>query len=296
MQNNLEAIRAEIDDLDNRIHDLLMERANRVGAIAAEKGRRQMAVYRPAREAIIMRRLMARHQGPLSITALMRLWRELLPIMAGLQGDMSLALAGGEERGALLTDLARLHFGFLTPFRSCISPLEVIRAVRERKTTLGLLPYPDPEDGPEAWWLHWTEASDAGLAIIVRLPFVPPAAPVSFSDGGWQGSSNFPQAFVLGPISPEDTGDDRSLISLEIDRACALEEVSQLFYRCGYPAEILASRDKEAGEGRVFLLEFNGFYPQDLQPLAEAIRSVFPCEVTLRCLGAYAAPIRNIGR
>ena len=295
IQDNLKRIRSEIDDIDDRIHDLLMRRADRVEAIAAEKDRRQMVIYRPAREAMIMRRLVARHQGALSVVALMRLWRELLPIMAGLQGDVSLAVLDmNDAAGAAFSTLARLHFGFLTPFLYCDTLHQVIGAVERKETSLGLLPYPDSKEGVEGWWVKLSPVQLSGLAIIVRLPFSAPISPATVLDNGLQDRSKGRRAFVLGPVTPEATGNDLTLIRLETSGSFTLEALEHGLLRSGHSAEIVAAYDKKDGGGQAFLLEFQGFYSQDLEALKESLNATLAGDFILHFLGAYAAPLPGV--
>src|SRR5690242_5812086 len=81
----LAGLRAEIDRLDEAIHDLLMERARVVEKVAAQGGKGRVAL-RPGREADIVRRLLARHRGHLPARAVARIWRELLAATTAMQG------------------------------------------------------------------------------------------------------------------------------------------------------------------------------------------------------------------
>src|SRR5262245_23985308 len=60
---NLAALRQQIDAIDQQMHDLLMRRTEAVLGIAAAKRESGEAVLRPAREAQVLRRLLARHKG-----------------------------------------------------------------------------------------------------------------------------------------------------------------------------------------------------------------------------------------
>ena len=59
----LPALRAELDRIDNTIHDLLMQRAGVVEYVARSG---KPAAFRPGREASIIRRLLGRHHGSLA--------------------------------------------------------------------------------------------------------------------------------------------------------------------------------------------------------------------------------------
>src|SRR6185436_11811282 len=73
----LESLRAEIDELDDRIHEALIQRAELSLAVREVKGGGGAAL-RPGREAAILRRLVERHRGALPGAVIVRLWREIL--------------------------------------------------------------------------------------------------------------------------------------------------------------------------------------------------------------------------
>src|SRR3546814_11679585 len=88
-----------------------MQRAALAGRISAAKGEASMASIRPAREAEIMRRLAARHEGEFPRAALARIWRELIFALTRIQekGHTVALHAHGEDQGSW--DLALDHFG-----------------------------------------------------------------------------------------------------------------------------------------------------------------------------------------
>ena len=88
---DLAALRAELDRIDDALHDLLIRRADVVARVAATKPNGTLAL-RPGREAAIIRRLLARHTGHLPPQALVRLWRELLAATTAMQGPFVVAV------------------------------------------------------------------------------------------------------------------------------------------------------------------------------------------------------------
>src|SRR4051812_50062939 len=80
----LAALRREIDSVDTKLHNLLMQRtelAVKVGEVKAQAqpiGRAPSEgakFVRPAREAKILRRLIGRHKGKLPKSVMVRMWR-----------------------------------------------------------------------------------------------------------------------------------------------------------------------------------------------------------------------------
>ena len=91
---SLDALRLNIDAIDNEIHTLLLRRTDLVVEIGDLKRARNREGFslRPSREAMIIRRLVARHSGPFPVAALVRLWRELLSGQVMVQSNFNIAL------------------------------------------------------------------------------------------------------------------------------------------------------------------------------------------------------------
>ena len=119
------ALRAELDRIDDALHDLLMQRA-RVVEQVAKSGKR--SAYRPGREASIVRRLLRRHTGALPPQTLVRIWRELLAGTTAMQGPFAVAVCE-PDGGAGFTQAAREHFGALTPLHAYRSPAQAMAEV-----------------------------------------------------------------------------------------------------------------------------------------------------------------------
>ena len=92
----LEALRAEIDRLDDALHATLLRRAEVVAAVAALHAKHANPL-RPGREAAIIRRLLARHHGALPRHTIVRLWRELLAATTAMQGRFALAVCETDQ-------------------------------------------------------------------------------------------------------------------------------------------------------------------------------------------------------
>jgi len=169
---NLAALREELDSIDNALHDLLMRRAAIAAGVRASKG--GAPVWRPSREAQILRRLMARHSGPFPRATIVQVWREIISAMVRLQGEFSVAVYA-PEGDRLCRDMARDHFGAETPLSLHSSARAVLTAVQEGTATAGVLPI--PEDSEEApWWpILAGMASGGDVSVCARLPFAPTA-------------------------------------------------------------------------------------------------------------------------
>lgn len=188
---DLAALRAEIDELDNALHDLLMRRAEVVARLAASRTKGNGPAIRPGREAAILRRLLDRHAGPLPRAALVRLWRELLEAMTTMQAPLSVA-AWLPDAGI---EVLRAHLGLGAPVSRFGHEAQALAAHAEGRTALVALP------AAGRWWrTHFSST----LAVTARLPFFGPTDTT---------------VFLLSPTPPDPSGDDRTLVRLPAGRA-----------------------------------------------------------------------------
>ena len=150
-------LRAEIDRLDDAIHDLLMARAEVVAQVSAQGGKGRVAL-RPGREAEILRRLLRRHRGHLPRRAVVRVWRELLAATTSMQGPYAIT-ACETEAGNGYAQCAREHFGALTPLHVHRSPAQAIAEVSAGTATAAVLPLPAEEEA-QPWWTALLHRAD----------------------------------------------------------------------------------------------------------------------------------------
>ena len=121
----LEAMRREIDALDAELLTLLNRRAAAVLEVAAVKSRRaEPRYYRPEREAVLLRRLAARNEGPLSDTEAVRLFREIVSTCRALEQRPAIACATLAGARAALG-----HFGGAVDLHVTPSTAEALAAV-----------------------------------------------------------------------------------------------------------------------------------------------------------------------
>ncbi len=257
----LTALRGELDRIDDSLHDLLMQRAEVVEHVARAG---KPAAFRPGREAAIIRRLLGRHQGGLPPVALVRIWRELLAGTTAMQGGFSVAVPDTQA----LAQLAREHFGALTPVRGHAGFTQVLAEVACGAAAAAVLPYPTLD---ETWWLALPEQTPR-LHIIARLPF-------------WQARpAGLPatQAVVVAGAPADASGDDKSFL---IGRsACGKAEITDALTAAGLPPHRLLLTGDAAGN---LLAELPGMLEEDDGRLAQ-LGDVLRRPVVL---GGYAVPV-----
>ena len=272
---DLASLRAELDRLDDTLHNTLMRRAEVVKQVAALRVKGPVPL-RPGREAAIIRRLLARHDGGLPAFGIVRIWRELLGTTTAQQHPLvvSVCEAGGDP--AFLA-LAREHFGALTPMRPHRRPAEAIGEVRAGRATVAVLPMPaEGEAASDAWWTALLHPGDGRVHVVARLPFWssrPEGTPAV-------------QGLVVSAAAPDPSGQDRSLLGLELADADRMRLGSALA-AAGFQAGPVIACQGVDGSAACALAEVEGFVGED-DPRLLALPGT-GCRPTV--LGAYAVPV-----
>jgi chorismate mutase len=272
-RDGLPALRAELDRIDDGLHDLLRQRAEIVERVARTG---KPAAFRPGREAAIIRRLLARHSGNLPRLTLLRIWREMLAGTTSMQSPFVVAVAASTT-GDSLTQLAREHFGALTPLRVQGSAGQALNEVHNSNAAVAVLPFPLEDAAPREIWWGALLRLDQRLFVNARLPFWAPrpeGAPTA-------------QALVVASTPPDPSGDDRSFLALELDFDVSRARIASELTNAGLaPEMLLLTRDASTSEAKV-LVEVAGALTED-DPRLATLGRVLRRPIVL---GGYAVPI-----
>ena len=274
---SLDDLRRQIDEIDTQLHDLLMRRARFGRAIGAAKGK-DTVFLRPAREAQVLRRLVARHAGAFPRPVLVRIWREIFSAFIAMQGPFTVA-AVAPEGGPDLRELARDHFGSQNAVRSYKTNMGVLRAVTEGAATIGVLPLPRGEE-TDPWWRHLARGGERVPRVVARLPFAP-----ALQAGGSQ-----LDGLAVTPAPQDESGGDRSLLLLEtVDQISRGSLIGILGKHRLQALDIQFWADGD--ERRLHLIEVEGYVPADDARLTALAENGEIRLANLWQAGGYAVPL-----
>ncbi|MBT1071004.1 prephenate dehydratase [Pelotalea chapellei] len=148
MQQNtptIEQLRASIDSIDDRIVELLNERAQVVLNVGRLKSGSNMEFHVPGRERQIYERLLSGNQGPFPNDALRSIYREIISACLSLESPMKVAFLGPK---ATFSHLATMQqFGLsaeLVPLKSIPA---VFEEVEKGKALYGVVPVENSTEG-----------------------------------------------------------------------------------------------------------------------------------------------------
>ncbi len=143
MSESLKRLRERIDALDLEILALVNERATTAHTIGKLKD--DGTVYRPEREAQVLRRLSDHNKGPLPDSVVTHLFTEVISACRALEDAFAIATLG--PKGTFSEEAAVKHFGGQSPLVLCTSIDEVFRSVESANVGYGIVPIENSTEG-----------------------------------------------------------------------------------------------------------------------------------------------------
>lgn len=254
--DELEAIRRDIDAIDDALLTLLGRRFGASGRVRAAKATGAASIaspFRPAREAAIIRRLIARAGSDVPQDVLVRLWRVIL--------------TGSSRSQSPIT----IHVG-----RKLASSIPARLAIRDH---FGTLPVEEYRDEQQA--MMQLEASRSDICIVETVsPWIEPF--LQGLAGNAQvfgclpiqaGEDPMPRLLLLGVTVNEASGDDQTLIVTD----------GKL------PRDFAPHPVWDAKVGALRLSCLPGFLSEHESPIVGLMRS--NPQLKLRIAGRYPAPL-----
>ena len=143
MEDELKKRRDRIDAIDAQILKLVSERAGLAHEIGMLKG--SGPIYRPEREAQVLRRLQEGNLGPLSAEAISGIFRSVMAACRALEKELSVAFLG--PLGTYSEEAATKQFGGLSRPVQCASIDEVFQTVETGHADYGVVPVENSTEG-----------------------------------------------------------------------------------------------------------------------------------------------------
>lgn len=282
MSKKLEKIREKIDTLDNQIHDLLMERADLVSDVAAEKRKHNLQIVHPAREAMMIRRLLERHKSVLPEAAVVRIWRELVGAVSLLQSGLKVVVSDPQGDG-LYWDMARNYFGSVIPMQKVSNALLGLSSIREDESSFAVLPWPE-ENEQNPWWnflVH--QEAEQKIRIVCTLPYG--------TTEGTPASSLSARGVVISKIDFKESGDDHSFIAAELDPAISRARLFDALQESGFePLSITTRSGTEFGGKSAHLIEVAGYVGEGHESLSALSKNFEDTQGYFAVIGGYPVP------
>jgi chorismate mutase / prephenate dehydratase len=278
MSKKLEDIRKKIDTLDDRIHDTLMERAALIMDIAEEKRKSNLHFVHPAREAQMIRRLLARHEGALPGAAIVRIWRELVGAVSLMQTGLKISVT---ETNPAFWDMARNYFGSVVSMQKSTNPLHALGSVREDESYFAVLPWPQDGDS-NPWWMYlFTQAKSEHMKIVCALPY-----------GTTEAETVMPEsrALVVSKTDFASSGKDCSFIAFELDKGVSRTRIVDVLKGVKLNTLTLYSKSDAQGTSSFHLAEVDDYIGEGDARLGEISAKFDNTLMRIAVVGGYPVP------
>jgi chorismate mutase / prephenate dehydratase len=141
----LKPLREQIDAIDAQLLDLLSQRARVVQQVGHVKARTDAPVFRPEREAQVLRGIAERNPGPLADGDLQSIFREVMSACRALERRVAVAFLG--PAGTYSEQAAVRQFGQSVQGLPCVSLDEVFRAAEAGTADFGVVPVENSNEG-----------------------------------------------------------------------------------------------------------------------------------------------------
>lgn len=147
LKTNLRPLREKIDAIDAQILELLCERARTAQEVGVVKhaAAADPQVYRPEREASVIRSLQSGNAGPFPDNAIAAVWTEIISACRGLERTLTVAYLG--PKGSFSEQAALDHFGRAVSGVPCLSFDDVFHAVQTGQADVGMVPVENSTEG-----------------------------------------------------------------------------------------------------------------------------------------------------
>ena len=166
MPDDLQTIRRKIDALDARMVKLISARAKIAQQVGRIKGGK--AIYRPEREAQVLRRVSELNQGPMPAAGVRRIYTEIMSACRALEDQLAVAYLG--PQGTYSQEAAIRHFGASIDTRSCTNIDEVFKQVETGATGYGVVPVENSTEGAIGRTLDLLLTTPARVCGEIMLP------------------------------------------------------------------------------------------------------------------------------
>ena len=166
-EKKLHELRLSIDVIDEKILDLLNDRASLVLQVGKVKNAQKSDFHVPSREREIFERLTAKNRGPFPNEGLKSVFREIISASLALEAPMKVAFFGPK---ATFTHMAAMqHFGFSAELVSQKSIPAVFEEVEKGRALYGVVPVENSTEGMVSHTLDMFMESDLKVNAEVLL-------------------------------------------------------------------------------------------------------------------------------
>ncbi len=315
------AFRQQIDEIDEKIISLLVQRMTVIAKVGELKKNNQEKFFiRANREADMIKNLVKKSGELLPKSTIINIWRKIITTANMHEQPLQIAIHNPLKNSAY-NYLVKEYYSDLVPLHDLDSANNVILALEKNQAQIAIFVLPKindeekKEDLKETWWISLAN-NRSGLKIFAKLPFFEfsdakknPVCPIDIRDGDprkagrdscrdavsrrdkGQKNNDQIELVAVAAKNSEKSSEDNSFLYVEVAKEISKTQILSALKEQNLSAEVLKSVVLRQVEGIVFyLIELYGFYEES----DEAIKNFSKSKIKpyVKILGHYALPIK----
>jgi chorismate mutase/prephenate dehydratase len=163
----IQELRKKIDDIDDKLVDLLNERARVVVEVGNVKKAEKLDFHSPSREREILERLSARNTGPFPQDTLKAVYHEILSSSLSLERPLKVAYLG--PRATFTHQAGMQQFGLAAQYVPVESIRDVFNEVERGRADYGVVPIENSTSGAVIYTLDMFIDSELKISAEIML-------------------------------------------------------------------------------------------------------------------------------
>jgi chorismate mutase/prephenate dehydratase len=168
MTDKLLPLRQQIDEIDAQILELLSRRGRVAQEVGHVKAETNAPVFRPEREAQVLRGVAERNPGPLKNSDVQTIFREIMSACRALEKRVTVAFLG--PAGTFSEEAVYKQFGTAVEPLPCVSIDEVFRATEAGTADFGVVPVENSSEGAINRTLDLLLATTTNISGEISIP------------------------------------------------------------------------------------------------------------------------------
>ncbi len=292
----LQALRQDIDKIDDQILSLLEKRMQIIAKVGELKKNNQEKFFiRSNREADMIKNLVAKTDSTFPKSAIVSIWRKI--ITAANMHEQSLRIAIHNPKN--ISDyeyLVKEYYSDAVPILNLDSSTNVVAEIEKGEVQIGIFALPKDaedshrkEDSSENWWIGLAN-NRLGLKVFAMIPMVQKMVQNISAKSVHEKNFDAIHLVAVAIKKAEKSSSDNSLIYVELSSEFSKSQLLSAFKEQGISAKILKSVKMQQVDGIVFyLLECEGFFEEE----DEAVKALKKTKIKpyVKVLGHYATAI-----
>ncbi len=273
-QNQLLQLRSRIDEIDNKLIDLLNQRMGIIREVGDyKKSIKENFFIKSAREADMIKKLLTKADPQFPKSTIVNIWRKIITSANVLEQNLHVAVHNPDK----IVDyqyLIKEYYGDFMPLSFFDSTSYIIAEIEKGKAQIGIFALPRDDQKTENWWINLAN-NTSGIRVFAKIPFI--------------GKSPY-QLVAVAIKAPEKSEDDQTLLTIEAASEFSKHQIEDALKTSGFKFKILKSDKLEQIHNINFhLVEIDGFFDDKSNEINALSKSTI--KPFVKILGHFAKPI-----